>query len=98
MPGDDVLRVRRYVGPTVDDLELVDEYELTGRGPELSAVLDADWAWGHTRAGRRWRIVVDDPAGDLPGRLSIEGAAEWQDDRDQDREDVHEAFGWKARP
>jgi len=97
MTARDALRVRRYVGATVDDLELCDEYELQ-RGPELAAVLDAEWAFAHHRAGRRWRIVIDDPAGDLPQRVTIDNtgtAREWQDDRDQDHEDRRDALGWK---
>lgn len=96
MTARDALRVRRYVGATADDLELADEYELT-RG-ELDAVLDAGWAFDHTQAGRAWRIVIDDPAGDLPQRVTIDNtgtAREWQDDRDQDHEDRRDALGWK---
>jgi hypothetical protein len=94
--GRNELRVRRYVGPNVDELELFDEYALAGPGAELDAALDGNWAYEQSHAGRVWRIVIDDPALDTPVRIVLtnDGAVEWQDDRDQQRDDDRNAFGW----
>jgi hypothetical protein len=60
------LRIRRYLAG-----ELVDERELT-RDQGL-ADDDADWAIMASEAGVAWRIVIDDPAGDLPGLVVLQG-------------------------
>jgi hypothetical protein len=68
----DALRVRRYV-----DGELLDERALTaenvdGPGGALG-VVDAEWCAAQVEAGRRYRIVIDDPAGDVGGIVVLEG-------------------------
>jgi hypothetical protein len=68
----DRLRIRRYL-----DNEFVDERELT-RDQGLADV-DAEWAMMASEAGHRWRIVIDDPAGDLSGAVVLsneDGGAE----------------------
>jgi len=56
----DALRVRRYVNGTLER-----EYTLTVGEPENMAGLDAQWCVEQVEAGNRYRIVIDDPWGDV---------------------------------
>jgi hypothetical protein len=68
----DALRVRRYL-----DGELVDERELVlVDGAGVLAGNDAEWSMMASAAGCRWRIVIDDPAGDVDGVVVLEGGPE----------------------
>jgi hypothetical protein len=67
----DALRVRRYL-----DGELVDERELSRGGVYELGEADVEWSMMAMEAGCAWRIVIDDPAGDVPGAVVIEGGQE----------------------
>jgi hypothetical protein len=63
-----VLRVRRYVDGT-----LLDDRELTTTTTEVLGGADARWAAEQTAAGRRFRIVIDDPDGELGACVVLAG-------------------------
>jgi hypothetical protein len=57
----DTLRVRRYVNGTLEG-----EYQLARTNVDTDAVLDAQWCADRIEAGDSYRIVIDDPWGDVP--------------------------------
>ena len=60
------LRVRRWL----DDV-LISERFIDCGGDEGAA--DAEWAVMAQQAGCRWRVQMDDPEGDLPYPVVLEG-------------------------
>jgi len=64
----DSLRVRRYVNGTLEG-----EYRLARGNVDTEAVLDAQWCVDRIEAGDSYRIVIDDPAGDMPGPITLVG-------------------------
>lgn len=65
----EALRVRRYL-----DGELVDETAIFLDDAGSLAELHADWANVARAAGHVYRVVIDDPAGDIPEVVVLEGA------------------------
>jgi len=64
----DALRVCRYL-----DGELIETSAVAYDDVDDTAERHGDWARLVAAAGHRYRVVIDDPAGDLPAVVVLEG-------------------------